>query len=87
MVSQKVKIKNPTGLHLHAAGILHREATCFQSTIMFTCGTTSANAKSLLSILGSCIKCGDEIELFCMGADEEEALQKIIALIEGGLEE
>ena len=36
MVSQKVKIKNPTGLHLRPAGILCKEAMQFQSLITFT---------------------------------------------------
>ena len=32
------------------------------------------NAKSLLNIIGACIKCGSEIELVCEGPDEEAAL-------------
>ena len=34
-----------------------------------------ANAKSVLSVLGACVKCGDEIEIFCDGEDEEAALK------------
>ena len=36
MVSQKVVIKNPTGLHLRPAGILCKEAMQFSSLITFT---------------------------------------------------
>lgn len=35
MVSQKVVIKNPTGLHLRPAGILCKEAMQFKSLITF----------------------------------------------------
>ena len=35
MVSQKVTIKNPTGLHLRPAGILCKEAMKFKSLITF----------------------------------------------------
>ena len=35
MVSQKVTIKNPTGLHLRPAGILCQEAMNFKSLITF----------------------------------------------------
>ena len=35
MVSQKVIIKNPTGLHLRPAGILCKEAMNFKSLITF----------------------------------------------------
>ncbi len=87
MVSQKVKIKNPTGLHLRPAGILCKEAMQFQSLITFTFRGNTANAKSVLSVLGACIKSGDEIELFCDGADENEALAAMVRIIENGLGE
>ena len=87
MVSQKVKIKNPTGLHLRPTGILCKTAMEFQSSITFQFRTTTANAKSVLSVLGACIKCGDEIELRCSGADEEEALKVMVELVESGLGE
>jgi len=47
----------------------------------------AANAKSVLSVLGACVKCGDEIELFCEGEDEEEALQFLVNSIRTGLGE
>lgn len=87
MVSHKVIIKNPTGLHLRPAGILCKEAMEFKSLITFQFRDTTANAKSVLSVLGACVKSGDEIELFCDGPDEKEALTSLIALIEGGLGE
>lgn len=87
MVSQKVVIKNPTGLHLRPAGILCKEAMQFQSRITFKYGDNVANAKSVLSVLGACIKSGNEIELICDGEDEEAALKAVIAAIENGLGE
>ena len=53
MVSQKVTIKNPTGLHLRPAGILCKEAMQFKSLITFTFRDSTANAKSVLSVLGA----------------------------------
>lgn len=38
-------------------------------------------------MLGACVKCGDEIELVCEGADETEALAVLTAEIENGLGE
>lgn len=87
MVSQKVMIKNPTGLHLRPAGILCKEAMNYKSLITFNFRETTANAKSVLSVLGACIKSGDEIELVCDGADEEQALAALVAVIEDGLGE
>ena len=87
MVSQKIVIKNPTGLHLRPAGILCKEAMEFKSLITFRFRENTANAKSVLSVLGACVKSGDEIELMCEGEDEEEALKTLINAIENGLGE
>ncbi|MBR2949563.1 MAG: HPr family phosphocarrier protein [Lachnospiraceae bacterium] len=87
MVRQKVVIKNPTGLHLRPAGILCKAAMQYKALITFTFRDTTANAKSVLSVLGACIKCGDEIELICEGEDEKEALAALVNAIESGLGE
>ncbi len=88
MVSQKVLIKNPTGLHLRPAGILCKEAMQYKSLITFRFGDdNTANAKSVLSVLGACIKCGDEIEFVCEGEDEDKALEALVAVVEAGLGE
>ena len=87
MVSAKATIKNPTGLHLRPAGLFCKTAAQFKSKITFRSRNTIENAKSVLSVLGACIKSGDEIELICEGIDEEEALQAMLRIIEEGLGE
>lgn len=87
MVKQRVTIKNPTGLHLRPAGILCKEDMQFKSLITFEFEGNVSNAKSVLSVLGACVKCGDEIELTCEGEDEDEALKSLIGAIESGLGE
>ncbi len=87
MVSQKVKVKNPTGLHLRPAGILCKVAMQYHALTTFTFRDTTANAKSVLSVLGACVKCGDEIEFICEGEDEQEALKALVETVETGLGE
>lgn len=87
MLSQAIKIMNPTGLHLRPAGNLCKEAMKFKSKVTFEYRGNTANAKSVLSVLGACIKSGDEITLICEGEDEQEALDSLIAYIESGLGE
>lgn len=87
MVKAKVVIRNLTGLHLRPAGVLCNKAILYQSKILFQNGTTTANAKSVLSVLGACVKCGDEIEFICEGPDEQEALDSMIAIVQSGLGE
>ena len=87
MVTQKATINNPTGLHLRPAGLFCKTAVQFKSKISFQFKDITANAKSVLSVLGACIKRGDEIELICEGEDEEEALATMVKIIEDGLGE
>lgn len=87
MIKGKVTIKNPTGLHLRPAGILCTEALKYDSSIHFQFENTTANAKSVLSVLGACVKSGDEIEFVCEGKDEEAALAAMIEVVENGLGE
>lgn len=87
MVKEKVTIKNPTGLHLRPAGILCKEAMKFKSVITFKFRENTANAKSVLSVLGACVKCGDEIEFTCEGEDETEALAALVGCVKSGLGE
>ena len=87
MICKKVTITNPTGLHLRPAGILCNEAMKYQSLITFDYDGGTANAKSVLSVLGACVKCGDEIELVCEGTDEQEALDSLVKAIDSGLGE
>ena len=87
MLSQAITITNPTGLHLRPAGNLCKEAMKFKSKVTFEYRGNTANAKSVLSVLGACIKSGEEITLICEGEDEREALQSLIAYIESGLGE
>lgn len=87
MVRQKVTITNPTGLHLRPAGIFHSIANGFECKVEFEHGYSRANAKSILSVLGACVKRGDEIELICDGKDEEEALKAMVEAVKSGLGE
>ena len=87
MVSATTVIKNPSGLNLRPAGILCKEALLYKSKISFKIRTTTANAKSVLSVLGACVKSGDEITFVCEGPDEEAALAAMVKIVEDGLGE
>lgn len=55
MVSQKVVLKNPTGLHLRPAGILCKEAMQFKSLLSFTFRDSD----------GRCQKCSQRTWCMC----------------------
>lgn len=87
MVSQKIVIKNEQGLHMRPAGVLAKAMTKYDCDVKIGIGEKEINGKSIMNIIGACIKCGTEIEIKCDGAKEEDALKEAISLIESGLGE
>ena len=87
MVSKKVKVINPSGLHLRPAGVFSQTSIKFNSNIIIESGEKKIVAKSVLNVMAAGIKCGTEINVICEGPDEEEALAAITEAIETGLGE
>ncbi|MBE5961181.1 MAG: HPr family phosphocarrier protein [Lachnospiraceae bacterium] len=85
MVSKKVIVKNETGLHLRPAGNLCKLALKYPCKIELKTESRAVNAKSVLGLLSAGVKSGECVEIVCDGEKEEEALEKIIDAIEGGL--
>lgn len=87
MVSRTMNVVNPSGLHLRPAGMLCQTAMKFKSKISILYKEKEINAKSVLNVMASGIKCGSEIELCCTGEDEQAALEAVCELIQTGLKE
>ena len=91
MVSEKVTIVNPSGLHLLNAVNLSNSVSRYKSSMSFTYENNgmqgTVNLKSILSIVAAGIRQGDTIEICSSGEDEEEALRAAIAAIKSGLGE
>ena len=87
MVSKKIVITNPSGIHARPAGLLVKEAKNFKCAVTVKTPDKTVSAKSVLTLMTAAIKNGTEIELCCDGEDEAEALEKLSALIESGLGE
>lgn len=85
MVSSKLIINIPSGLHLRPISILCNRCIDFKSAITIRIGEKSVNAKSVLGVLSACVKYGDEIELICEGSDEKEANNILSSMIKAGL--
>lgn len=91
MVSQKVKITNPSGLYLKTATVLSNSAIKYNSIVQFAYRKNDVNGivnvKSILNIVAAGIRQGSEIEITCEGDDENEALQSVICAVESGIGE
>ena len=87
MVSAKTKVINPLGLHMRPAQLFVAAVTPFRCSVTVVLEKKEINAKSIMSIMTACIKQGSEIEIRCVGEDEEEALTTAVKLVESGLGE
>ena len=87
MLSRKITIKNPSGLHLRPAGVLSQTAMKFKSDIVIEYGEKRIVAKSVLNVMAAGIKSGTEVTLVVDGEDEEEAMKTLVEAIESGLGE
>ncbi|WP_167955790.1 HPr family phosphocarrier protein [Anaerosporobacter faecicola] len=82
MVSGKIRVRSSYGLHLRPASLLCQEALKYSCHIMLLTDTKQVNAKSVLGVLGACVKYNMIIEIQCDGEQEEEALQSILSLLD-----
>lgn len=82
MPESKITVSNQLGLHARAAAQLVRLAGKFQSriTLRRTDNQTTADAKSILSVLTIAASKGIEIEIETIGADEQTALAAIVEI-------
>ncbi len=87
MLSKKLTVINPSGLHLRPAGVLSQTAMKFKSDIIIEYGEKRIVAKSVLNVMAAGIKCGTEINLICDGEDEGTAMKTMTEAIESGLGE
>lgn len=87
MVSEKLVVKNPSGIHARPASRFVSAANKFESKLTIIKDGKAINGKSILGVLGAAITCGSEVEFILEGSDEQEALQALVALVDSGLGE
>ena len=87
MVTRSITINNSVGLHARPATYFIQEATKYHSVISVKKDKRKVNAKSLLGVLSLGVVQGMTVELEAEGADEAEAIEGLITLIESGFAE
>ncbi len=89
LFSRPVTISNLNGLHARPAGRLAEAAKKYDFPILITCAKNTANAKSLVAIMGLSLSRGQEVRL-CAPQSEPaaaHALEELAQLLESGLGE
>jgi phosphocarrier protein len=88
MVARRVAvIVNRQGLHARPSTRIVEVANRFQANITIRCGSTSANGKSVLSLLSLCAPHEAELIIEAEGVDEEQAVAAIATEIGKGFGE
>ena len=87
MITKVAVINNQVGLHARPAVFFIQKANEFKSSIWIEKDERRVNAKSLLGVLSLGIVKGSTITLVADGADEQEAIDTLTALINSDFSE
>ena len=68
-------------LHARPAGALAVAAAKFSSAVSLTVGTSSADAKSVLGVMGLGATSGQHVTVTAEGSDSQEAVATILAIL------
>jgi phosphocarrier protein len=87
MTSQVVTVVNQLGMHARAAAKFVHLATRFQSRILVARDRREMDGKSIMGILLLAAARGSAITITADGADEREAVDALVALVQSGFGE
>ena len=87
MFVKDVQVQNQVGLHARPATFFIQKANESKSSIWVEKDERRVNAKSLLGVLSLGIVGGTTIRIIADGADEEQAVNGLVKLVESGFSE
>lgn len=86
MQEKIIVLKNETGIHARPASLIARLAQKYKSEIFIDKNGNEYNCKSIMSILSTGAKKGDEMKLKVTGEDSQEAIEALANLLESNLD-
>lgn len=87
MITCNVTINNNVGLHARPATFFIQKTNSYKCSIWVEKDDRRVNAKSLLGVLSLGIVQGMSVTLIADGADEQEAVEGLCALVASGFQE
>lgn len=82
MIQRTVTISNKLGLHARASAKLTKLAGGFQCEVFMSRNGRRVNAKSIMGVMMLAAGLGSQVEVETEGADEQAAMNAIVALID-----
>ena len=83
MLSKKVTLSAPNGMHARPAGELVKLVKSLDGKIVFATAAKEVNASSMLAVLSLGLKSGTEFEVRADGGDELGNLDRVTEFIAG----
>jgi phosphocarrier protein HPr len=87
MTSQSVVVVNQLGMHARAAAKFVHLATRYQARVRVARDAREMDGKSIMGILLLAAARGSTITISADGADENDAVRALVALVEAGFGE
>lgn len=84
MFVKEVSVQNQVGLHARPATFFIQKANEYKASIWVEKEERRVNAKSLLGVLSLGIVGGTNIKVIADGADEQQAVDGLVKLVESG---
>jgi phosphocarrier protein len=81
MIKNTLTISNKLGLHARASAKLTKLAGSFKSEVFMSRNGRRVNAKSIMGVMMLAAGLGSEVEVEVDGADEQQAVEAITALV------
>jgi len=81
MIKNSTTISNKLGLHARASAKLTKLAGSFACEVWMAKGERRVNAKSIMGVMMLAAGLGSEVDVETDGADEQAAMDAILALI------
>lgn len=81
MISEKIVIAAPNGMHARPAGELVKLAKSLDGKVTLATEVKSVSASSMLAILSLGLKSGTEITVTADGGSEEQNLRSVVEFI------
>lgn len=82
ILKQKVKVKNPLGLHTRPAATIVKLLQPTKSSVFFIYKSEKVNARSIMSVLMLAAQKNTQIEIEVEGIDAEETMSLLVSAFE-----
>jgi phosphocarrier protein HPr len=87
VIEREARIVNPLGMHARPAAEFVKVANRFRSNVEVRKDALAVNGKSIMGVMTLAAECGSSLFIKTDGADAEEAMAALLALVADGFHE